>query len=266
MNNIINGNKNRIRYQNKRVLKRDENGNYTIYPKDIEKRKNKNKTHYRIKQMYKQRIRNKIIILMVSAFSLLLILGYFNKNRYVRFLENNPYSQGEKIKISDMQRQLPNLENRLGIHDVEYKWDEELEYKNKPKVLVFHHAASKELTPQQINDMHKKKEWAGIGYHFYIRKDGTIYRGRPENAIGAHIKGQNKDTLGICLEGNLEEEEPTEEEIKALEDLSTYLIVKYNINRVQGHGDTYDTLCPGKNFAIENVKEGITTEIETIKR
>ncbi|SFD08926.1 peptidoglycan recognition protein family protein [Clostridium uliginosum] len=249
MSNLISKNKVKRKSINKNTVRKGNKEYYKITPKGI----HKNNAHI-----------PKKVILFISIFVLIMLSININQNRYVKFLENNQYYQGSKIKIKDLQKNLPNLKKQLGIHDVQYKWNKELEYNNKPKLLVFHHTASKQLTPQQIHDMHINKEWAGIGYHFYIKKDGTIYRGRPEDAIGAHIKGKNKDSLGICLEGNLEEENPTEDEIKSLEKLSTYLIVKYNINKVQGHGDTYDTLCPGKNFPMELVKEEITKDIKEI--
>ncbi|WP_252224056.1 peptidoglycan recognition family protein [Clostridium sp. ZBS2] len=236
----------RLKYRNKSQIK------YKISPKEIEL------------NIKKESFKNKLVLLLIGIVVLSLVTGYLGKCRYIRFLNDNPYYEGNKIRISTLQRKLPSLKKELGIREVDYKWSGDLEYNNKPILLVFHHAASSNLTPYKIHEMHVGKNWSGIGYHFYIRKDGTIYRGRPEESIGAHIKGQNNNTLGICIEGNLEEEEPTEQEIEALEKLSTYLIIKYNISGVQGHGDTYDTLCPGENFPMENVKEAITSEINEL--
>ena len=52
---------------------------------------------------------------------------------------------------------------------------------------------------------HIKKGWSDIGYHFYIEKDGTIKYGRPLTRDGAHVRGFNKGTIGICCEGGLNE-------------------------------------------------------------
>ena len=71
--------------------------------------------------------------------------------------------------------------------------------------IVLHHAAMNGSV-EDIHRVHKNKGWAGIGYHFYVRKDGSIYRGRPEYAIGAHASGSNYNSLGICAEGNFENE------------------------------------------------------------
>ena len=47
---------------------------------------------------------------------------------------------------------------------------------------------------------------AGIGYHYYITKDGTIWEGRPDNTVGAHASGGNSDSIGICFEGDYDVE------------------------------------------------------------
>lgn len=43
--------------------------------------------------------------------------------------------------------------------------------------------------------------WDDIGYHYVITKEGVIERGRPEERSGAHCKGANFDSLGVCLIG-----------------------------------------------------------------
>ena len=69
--------------------------------------------------------------------------------------------------------------------------------------LFLHHAESKSCTADDIHRWHLANGWAGIGYHFFVRKDGSIYRGRPENDIGSHAKGSNSDSIGICFEGSI---------------------------------------------------------------
>lgn len=68
---------------------------------------------------------------------------------------------------------------------------------------------------------------SGIGYHFLVRKDGTIYQGRPEDTIGAHAKGANHDSIGICAEGDFMKEEMNPLQLNALIDLVSY--IKINI-------------------------------------
>ena len=68
-----------------------------------------------------------------------------------------------------------------------------------------------------------KKGWSGIGYHFLVRKDGTIYQGRPEDTIGAHAKGANHDSIGIDAEGDFMKEEMNPLQLNALIDLVSYI-------------------------------------------
>lgn len=116
--------------------------------------------------------------------------------------------------------------------------------------IVIHHTASTaKETVEQIHNFHiNNNGWAGIGYHFYIRKDGTIYRGRPEEYIGAHCENYNSVSLGICLEGNFEIEQPTEKQLQSLSELIHNLKQKYGNVQVIGHRDLNATACPGKNL------------------
>ena len=133
--------------------------------------------------------------------------------------------------------------------------------KNTNRIIV-HHSACTSCTPEQIHEWHLAKGWAGAGYHFEVRKDGKIYRLRPEDKVGAHAYGANADSIGICFEGNFEEENMTEEQIKSGRELINYLKSKYNINKVLKHKDVCATACPGKNFPFDKVTEQINEQID----
>ena len=60
---------------------------------------------------------------------------------------------------------------------------------------------NKETTIYDINEWHKKRGWAGCGYHYFIQSDGKLYRGRPETWVGSHVKNHNTNSLGICING-----------------------------------------------------------------
>ena len=65
----------------------------------------------------------------------------------------------------------------------------------------------------------RKSQGAGgtcIGYHYVIRKDGTVEQGRPHWTVGAHAYMQNSHTIGIHVCGNFEIGEPTSEQIESL--------------------------------------------------
>ncbi|EKQ51743.1 MULTISPECIES: peptidoglycan recognition family protein [unclassified Clostridium] len=141
------------------------------------------------------------------------------------------------------------------IREVKYEWAQPLEHDFKPRMIVYHHTVVINVTPHEIDKTHKKRGWAGIGYHFYIRKNGRIYRGRPENVRGAHAVGVNNRAFGIALEGNFNEEEVTKKQERSLIALSKYLMKKYNITDLKRHKDVSNTECPGKNFPFEVIKE-----------
>ncbi len=120
-----------------------------------------------------------------------------------------------------------------------------------PTGFVLHHAAANG-SAEDVHNWHLSLGWAGIGYHFYVRKDGRIYRGRPENWIGAHTVGHN-EKIGICAEGNFEQEQMTQAQKNALIWLLEYLRSKYGCLEVFGHRDLDATACPGKNYPFADI-------------
>lgn len=118
--------------------------------------------------------------------------------------------------------------------------------------IIVHHAEASVATPELIQNWHVNGNgWAGAGYHFLIRKDGTVYSMRPEWAIGSHAKGSNYDSIGICFEGNYMFEEMPQAQLDAGRELVAYLKAKYGIETVQRHKDVCSTNCPGDNFPFE---------------
>ena len=131
--------------------------------------------------------------------------------------------------------------------------------------IVCHHSGVTVLqTVETIHNYHKNTNgWSGIGYHFYVRKNGNIYRGRPENTVGAHCVGANYNSIGICFEGNFSKETMGEAQLKAGQELVAYLKKKYGISKVKKHNDFGNTDCPGKNFPIDIIKSSSSTSTDT---
>lgn len=74
-------------------------------------------------------------------------------------------------------------------------------------LLIIHCSAVKSdqtSSACQIDEWHKKRGWKCIGYHYLIRRDGSIELGRPESMVGAHCQNHNQHSIGICYEGGLD--------------------------------------------------------------
>ena len=134
--------------------------------------------------------------------------------------------------------------------------------RKKTDIIVLHHAASVECSVEDVHRWHLANGWSGIGYHFFIRKDGSVWRGRPEDTVGAHTKGYNSNSIGICFEGNFETEAMPDAQKKAGIELVAYLKEKYSVESVKGHGELKATACPGKNFPLDEIKSGAPVEKE----
>ena len=80
----------------------------------------------------------------------------------------------------------------------------------KINTIVVHCSATprhKDFSAEDIRDWHVKGNgWDDIGYHFVIRLDGSIEYGRMVDKYGAHVKGHNYDSLGICYIGGMDKE------------------------------------------------------------
>ncbi len=131
-----------------------------------------------------------------------------------------------------------------------------LEKRKLTRRTILHHAEASNCTAEDIHRWHLNRGWAGAGYHFLVRKDGKVYRLRPEDCVGAHAYGSNYDSIGICAEGKYNEEEMPEAQKQAIIELIKYLESKYNINTIQKHKDVCATSCPGNNYPFEEIVNG----------
>ena len=127
----------------------------------------------------------------------------------------------------------------MTILQTKFAWKNALTKRQNTRKIVLHHAAAKTATVQQIH------QW-----HFYVRKDGSVYQGRPIDMLGAHCHNNNSDSIGICFEGNFENETMGEVQIKAGQELIAYVLNKYPGLKIYGHKDFNATGCPGKNFPM----------------
>lgn len=90
--------------------------------------------------------------------------------------------------------------------------------------------------------MHKQRGFNGCGYHYYVRRDGEICTMRPVDRVGAHCKGHNADSIGICYEGGLDvngnpADTRTDRQRFSLRALVRVLKKDFKIKTVVGHRD-----------------------------
>lgn len=203
----------------------------------------------------------KNILFLLGAIIIIILIWF--KGDILKMLGLS-YRKAYNVNLT--KEQMQDLRQDINIVEIKYKWSEPIDEINKPKYIVYHHTAIKNITAEEIDQLHKNKGWNGIGYHYYIRKNGTVYSGRKENYEGAHVKGWNKETIGICLEGNFEEEYLSNEQAEALVKLSIYLCCKYDITDIIPHKKLGATLCPGKNFPLDDIKNSVIDSVKKIDR
>ena len=112
---------------------------------------------------------------------------------------------------------------------------------------VIHHAAANGSV-ESVHQYHLSKGWAGIAYHYYVRKDGTVFRGRPEAWNGGHTTSYNKVSIGVCFEGNFENENMKDIQLTAGQNLISDIKNRFPGIVMERHSLLNATGCPGKNF------------------
>ena len=148
---------------------------------------------------------------------------------------------------------------RAKITEKKHNYAKPLQKRAATNLIVIHHTgnsngADTDASAEQIHGWHLNNNWAGIGYHFVIRKNGTIERGRPVDTVGSHAYGRNSDSVGIHLSGTFTRNNyPTELQIEMCAMLVANLCTDYKIpidrKHVIGHREVAgDTDCPGDNL------------------
>jgi hypothetical protein len=145
------------------------------------------------------------------------------------------------------------------------EWKGTLKARTSTEFLIFHHAESTKCSLEDIHSWHKIRGWVGVGYNFFIRKDGTVYEGRPIWASDADAFGHNDDSLSCCFEGNFEVETMTDAQVKSGIELAKYCRKLYPRIRLCRHKDVNDTACPGKNFNDSIIIEGSKDDVQPQK-
>lgn len=129
------------------------------------------------------------------------------------------------------------------------------------KKIIFHcsdTADDSNITVDDIRSWHTSpdprdpsKPWSDIGYHYVIYRNGNIMKGRNFSLVGAHCRGHNHDSIGVCLVGRIEF---TRDQYKSCCNLIAMFSAIYPGIEYYGHKD-FDAgkTCP--NFEVANLKK-----------
>lgn len=136
---------------------------------------------------------------------------------------------------------------------------------NNPKEVILHCADTPDyeetdsrfdaIGVQEIRDWHLKRitdgePWEDVAYHYIVRRTGAIEAGRPTSVIGAHCKGHNKDSIGVCWVGR---SKPTAYQLNSLKRLHLNIMHLFNIHwdNWSGHSEyNPNKLCPGIDMTM----------------
>ena len=119
--------------------------------------------------------------------------------------------------------------------------------------IIVHCAATKpsmDIGVEEIYGWHVDGNgWSDIGYHWVIRRDGTVEEGRPEDCAGAHAKGHNNTSIGICLVGGIDEAGDADAnftlaQYTALSKAIDAARMRHPIKKLSGHRDYASKACP----------------------
>ena len=109
--------------------------------------------------------------------------------------------------------------------------------------------AGRDVTAADVDRWHRQRGFAGIGYHYLVALDGTVHAGRDVDIAGAHCRGHNHNSIGVCYVGGLDAarrpvDTRTPEQRGALRGLLAALKRLYPGAVVRGHRDFAAKACP----------------------
>jgi N-acetylmuramoyl-L-alanine amidase len=120
--------------------------------------------------------------------------------------------------------------------------------------IVIHCSAtrpSQDIDAKEIDRWHRSRGWLKIGYHYVIKRDGTVEDGRDMMDVGAHAKGYNHKSIGVAMIGGVTEEDHTKAEDnftpkqwEALDNLLRKLTDKFPKATIIGHNEISSKECP----------------------
>ena len=139
-------------------------------------------------------------------------------------------------------------------------------------MLVIHCAAtppSMDIGKAEIEKWHRAKGFFGCGYHYVIRRDGRVEKGRAEDVVGAHALNYNSTSLGICMVGGINEDKGfaesnfTDAQWDTLKELVMDIKQRYKGIKIIGHNEVSTKACPCFNVQ-KWLKSGMKKATENV--
>ena len=139
--------------------------------------------------------------------------------------------------------------------------------------IFVHCSATKpemDIGVETIEMWHKQQGWLAIGYHFVIKRDGTVEEGRPVDVVGSHVKDWNSKSVGVCLVGGINakgqfEANFTPDQMNSLRNKLEELMSKYPNAELMAHHSVAAKACPSfdvKRWWTKN--ELVTSDRESV--
>lgn len=131
--------------------------------------------------------------------------------------------------------------------------------------IVIHCSATKpnqDIGSKEIRSWHLANGWKDIGYHFVIRRNGKIELGRSLDVRGAHVRGHNAASIGVCYVGGVDEnmnpeDNRTAEQLRSMELLVSLLWAMFPDADVLGHCDFPGVTKACPSFDVKTWLEAI---------
>lgn len=118
---------------------------------------------------------------------------------------------------------------------------------------------NQDIGAKDIDRWHRAKGWRCIGYHYVIRRNGTVEEGRDEKVVGAHVENWNHNSIGICMVGGVDANDTskavnnfTKEQFASLKQLLIDIKTRYPKAKVQGHRDFPDVKKACPSFEVKD--------------
>lgn len=129
----------------------------------------------------------------------------------------------------------------------------------KINLIIIHCTATiegRDYTVSTIDSWHRQRGFDCIGYHYVIYRDGTVHIGRSIYKVGAHCKGHNANSIGVCYVGGVgkdgnPKDTRTPQQRDALVNLLMRLKRQFPQAVIRGHRDFAAKACPSFDATAE---------------